>query len=60
MTANSNVKPPSATPLPSDDKALQVLRERFDKQLTCLTEPGANERLRLLMDKPINLDGIRV
>lgn len=40
-----------------DEMALDALRRKFDERLACLNEPGAGDKLRDLLRKPLKLDG---
>lgn len=61
MSENASPQLPTDSALSSnDDKAegFEELRQRFDARLTLLKAPGANEKLRTLMNQPIDLSGV--
>lgn len=62
MCKNSLPRLPTEPALSNDDKSegFEALRQRYDARLACLKAPGANEKLRTLMDQPIDLSGVKI
>lgn len=42
-------------PLEDDERAIADLRRKLDRELACLQEPGAGERIRTFASRPLKL-----
>lgn len=63
MGANSSPRLPTDPAFSSHDaksEELEALRQRFDVRLALLNDPDANKKLRVLIDRPLDLSGVKV